>query len=209
VDTFYSQYTKRVCTNQFDETKYRALLMEKLQRALGVDRNWLTRQEVEYSYPAFRLRYWTCLDNSNNTRKGHFLMPFISYSIIRLALRLPLSRKNCGDFQARLITKVSPRLASYSSDYGYPFNTPVPTCARLKHELNCYRPNYLRRYSYSIKDILKRRSLVDSFSYSLCRSVFPQGLHYMAKYFNECSIKDLSVLKRIYSVEYLYEHFGV
>ncbi|VAX07564.1 hypothetical protein MNBD_ALPHA03-1482, partial [hydrothermal vent metagenome] len=146
INSFYSRYTTAFCQDEFNEQDYRAALHGKLKIALGAKVDKLNRQQVEYAYPAFRLRYWTSRDNNNNTRLGPYLTPFVSYAMTKQALTIPIALKNHGIFQAELIKAISPALAAYDSDYGYPFNRQVPTKVKIKNTLTYFRPPSLRRY---------------------------------------------------------------
>lgn len=204
INSFYSRYTTAFCSQEFDEQEYRDRLHHKIKTALEVSSDQLTRTELEYAYPAFRLRYWTSRDNNNNTRIGPYLTPFVSYQIIRKALTIPLKYKNHGNFQAELITAISPDLAAYPSDYGHAFDAPVSAKIRFKNYLTYYRPTLLRRYSYAIQHRIHGLGLPGTLE-----SIFRDGTPHMARYFNIGRIGDAALLGRVYNLEYLFNHFRV
>jgi len=210
ISSFYARYSRSFCTDAFVESDYRDSLHDKIKCALGAASDRLSRTEVEYAYPAFRLRYWTARDNNNNSRLGSYLTPFISYAIIRQALTIPLAAKNHGCFQADLIRAIRPALAAYPSDYGYPFDRPVPAKAKIRNHLTYLRPPLLRRYSYAIQHrmrgpLRRPRSLAPA----LLAQVLPQETPRMSRYFKIDRIKDAALLGRVYSLEYLLRHFGL
>jgi len=209
LDIFYSQYCSSFCRSRFDQQDYRQQLAAKLLAALEVSEGRLSRELVEYSYPLFRLRYWTCLENSNYSRLGGFFMPYISYPVLCLAANLPISWKNHGTFQASMISKLSPSLAAYQSDYGYSFDRPPPRVIRMNNVLNYWRPAVLRRYSYAIKQNLFRRCKSSGEHFDPYNQCFPSGFKRMDYFFDVGAIKDAVVLNRIASLEYLFEHFEV
>jgi len=204
ISCFYSRYSTGFCQDVFDERRYRDNLHEKIRTALGVPTDCLKRTEVEYIYPAFRLRYWTARDNNNNSRLGPYLTPFISYRLIRQALTIPLDMKNHGQFQAKLIRMISPTLASYPSDYGYPFDEAVPAKAKLKNYMTYYRPLFLRRRSYALQQHLASLQMPETL-----RPIFNSGCPCMAQYFKIDQITDAALLGRIYTMEYLFNYFGI
>ena len=204
INSFYSRYTTAICGMEFNEQEYRDALHDKIRKALEVSSDQLTRSELEYAYPAFRLRYWTARDNNNNTRLGPYLTPFMSYQMIRKALTIPLRYKNHGYFQAELIKTVSPGLAAYQSDYGYAFNEQVPKKIRLKNKLTYYRPTILRRYSYAIQHRIRDLNLPKTLD-----GIFREGTPHMSRYFKINEIKDAALLGRVYTMEYLFNHFGI
>ena len=204
INSFYSRFTTAICGPEFNEGAYRDALHGKIKTALGVSSDRLSRGQVEYAYPAFRLRYWTSRDNGNNTRLGSYLTPFVSYQTIKKALTIPLAYKNHGGFQAALIKRISPELAAYQSDYGYAFDEPVPGKVRFKNILTYYRPTCLRRYSYAIQHRMGHLTLPDSLT-----SIVGKTTPHMARYFNMDQIKDAGLLGRIHTIEYLFRHFNL
>lgn len=209
INSFYSRYTTTICQDNFQENRYRDGLHEKIKMALGATSDQLSRAQVEYAYPAFRLRYWTCRDNINNSRLGSYLTPFISYPLIRKALTLPLGVKNHGLFQAQLISKISPDLAAYQSDYGYSFDRPVPAKVRFKNQVTYHRPTALRRYSYAIQHKLRDLSLPKTLAPEYLAPIFADGTPHMSQYFKMDQVKDSALLARLYTLEYLFEYFGL
>lgn len=206
LNIFYSRYAKDYCTDKFIENDYREILRHKIKTALNLDNDLLNRSQLEYAYPAFRLRYWTSKDNSNSTRLGSYLTPFICYETIQGALKIPLKYKNHGKFQGDVINKVSPRLASYPSDYGYRFNQEVPFKVKLKNYLTFYRPPILRRYSYALQQKFATLQLPAPLSQDYLSTVLPDGTPYMNDYFKMDKIKDAALLGRILTLEYLFKH---
>ncbi len=204
ISCFYSRYSTEYCQDNFNETQYRECLHDKIRVALGASSDRLSRTEVEYIYPAFRLRYWTARDNNNNCRLGPYLTPFMSYSLIRQALSIPLKMKNHGQYQAELIRIINPKLASYPSDYGYKFNQAVSAKVKLKNYLTYYRPLLLRRRSYALQQRMRALQMPDTL-----KPLFTEGCPHMAQYFKIDQIKDASLLGRIYTMEYLFDHFGL
>lgn len=208
INSFYNRYTRDFCQDYFCEKTYRQTLAQKIRQALDLDNDSLSRTQVEYAYPAFRLRYWTSRDNSNNTRLGSYVTPFISYSLIKKALTIPLKYKNHGQFQADLIQHISPELARYPSDYGYCFDKPVPLKAKLKNHLTLLRPAWLRRYSYALQHKMKTLSLPKTLSPDYVDAILCTDLPRMSAYFKIDQIKDCGLLARLYTLEVLFDHFS-
>jgi len=209
INSFYSRYTTAFCQDGFNENHYRAALHDKIKTAVGTETEKLNRQQVEYVYPAFRLRYWTSRDNNNNTRLGPYLTPFVSYNMIKQALTIPISLKNHGIFQAELIRAISPKLAAYDSDYGYPFDRAIPLKAKIKNMLTYYRPTSLRRYSYSIQHKLGQLTLPKTLSPEYLEPISMTELPLIAQYFKIDKIKDAALLGRLHTLEYLFRHFAL
>lgn len=209
IDVFYSRYTVDFCTEAFSENHYQEQLKSKIIYALELKNEQMSRTELEYAYPAFRLRYWTAKDNSNNNRLSSFLTPFICYETIRATLKMPLKFKTHGRFQGDLINRINPALASYQSDYGFPFNKPVPFIKKLKNNMTIFRPTWLRKRSYAIKHKMAELSLPQTLSDVYIKGSLPNGTQYMDQYFKIPEIKDAALLGRVLTLEYLFKHLGL
>ena len=57
-------------------------------------------------------------------RQGGYFMPFFDREIVEEALTLPMALKNLGRFEAALLTRLDPSLASRPSAYGHAFDQP-------------------------------------------------------------------------------------
>ncbi len=209
LDVFYRRYTPDLCTGRFEEFIYRDNLKRKIMRALRLKGEKMTRTQFEYAYPGFRLRYWTSRDNSNNNRIGSYLTPFICYETIMAALKMPLEFKTHGRFQGDLINRIHPKLASYSSDYGYPFDKPVPFMKKIKNNTTIYRPVWLRRNSYAIQHKFKKLELPEALSDKYIAAAMPSGNSLMAQYFDFSEIRDPALYSRILTLYYLFKHIGL
>ena len=209
IDVFYTRYTADFCTEAFSEDHYRDQLKSKIIYALELESEHMSRTQLEYAYPAFRLRYWTAKDNSNNNRLSSFLTPFICYETIRATLKMPLKFKTHGRFQGDLINRINPALASYQSDYGYPFNEPIPFSKKIKNNMTIFRPVWLRKRSYAIKHKMANLSLPQTLSDGYIRPVLPAGTPYMDQYFKIPEIRDAALLGRVLTLEFLFGHLGL
>ncbi len=209
LDVFYSRYATSFCTERFSENIYRDTLKRKIIKAIGLTSEKMSRRQLEYAYPAFRLRYWTSKDNSNNNRLGAFLTPFICYETIMATLKMPLNYKTHGRFQGDLINRINPKLAAYPSDYGYKFSEPVPFSKKIKNNMSIYRPIWLRRRSYSIQHKLAKLNKPETIGDHYLPSILPNGTLYMDQFFRVSDIKDAALLGRVLTLEYLFSHLGV
>ena len=139
------------------KTEYYERLERKLAHQLGCSTNRMTRLDVERTYPLFRCRFWMARNTSINCRLGYAMTPLVEPAIVRAALSTPLRLKNLGTFEAALIRRIDPKLASYPSAYGLAFDQAPSAKARLAFALTVLRPPQLRRYSFRIKHRLKRK----------------------------------------------------
>jgi len=148
--SFYSQYDPSQVTYRFRPADYASELSRDMLLALPDNPRdgKLDRSQVEALYPLFRVRYWTGRDVGLNQRFGSLLFPFLEPSI---AHRIPIGSKDHGRLEARILQRISPRLAQYMSSYGFPLSEEPPLRYRLKMALTLWRPPYLRQFSYRIR----------------------------------------------------------
>lgn len=203
--SFYSQFDPQVCTRSFSETEYHSRLGEKIKAVLGIDRDRLSRAEIELLYATFRCRFWMGRNNSLNNRYGPALTPFIEYAIVKDAVRIPLKFKNYGKFESSMIRTVSPSLAAYESAYGHNFMADPPTGTVIKELGTYYRPAWLRKYSFRIqhrhKPVARTRYLAPTY----LDKVLPDGFGYMEKYIHVNKLKDNAQYNRACTLEYLFQ----
>ena len=153
---FYSRFDPADCSDAFVEDEYYERLERKLAHQLGCSTDRMTRLDVERTYPLFRCRFWMARNTSINCRLGYAMTPLVEPAIVRAALSTPLRLKNLGTFEAALIRRIDPKLASYPSAYGRAFDREPSAKARLAFALTLLRPPRLRRYVFRVKNRLKR-----------------------------------------------------
>jgi len=200
--TFYSRFAPSTCTHRFNESRYYDNFEHQIRELTGIAKGKLDREMVEYLYAGFRCTYWMGQNNAINNQFGWFLTPFVDANISQDAHRIPIKLKNHGFFQAALINKISPALASYPSDYGHTFAEPVPLKRKLKDLATLLRPPWLRKFLYRIH----KRSRTDWPYYlenDYLETILPNGFEYMSQFFRLDQVDDAEQFKRICSIEYL------
>lgn len=205
--TFYCQFDPQICTGRFDERGYLTRLAERLRKAIDGGPDPLSRREVEAAYPWFRCRYWTGHNNSLNNRLGFAWTPFLDPVAVAAALELPLAFKNGGRLEARMIALLAPRLATYASVYGRSFDRTPPLTHRLVDFVNRWRPPLLRRYSYRLKRLKRRRgpAFTGALRPDLLATVIDREFPYLREYFQIEAVDDAAQLQRICTLEYMFE----
>lgn len=204
--SFYNRYCPSWCTAAFDEERYVETLAGKISRSVGGGER-LTREEVEYAYPAFRCAYWMGRNNSLNSRIGWSLTPFIDRDLVRLALRVPLRLKNHGRFEAALIRAVSPALSRYRSDYGHAFDREPPLGRILRDQLTLRRPPWIRRFTYRVR-FRNARARPPWLATGMLSQVIDPALPVMSQFFRTPAVNDPQAFARIATLEYLFRRFG-
>jgi hypothetical protein len=202
--SFYSRYDPAQVTCRFSKARYVGELVEDMRHALGRDSGSrkLDRTQVEALYPLFRVRYWTGRDVGLNQRFGPLLFPFVEPAVFAGTECLPIQMKNYGRLEARILSRVSPRLASYMSGYGFRLSEDPPFKYRLKTALTLWRPTYLRQFTYAVKSrILSGNDIPQWFFGGLEEAHLDPKLPAMAEYFRIGEIRDLDVLNRVATAE--------
>jgi hypothetical protein len=205
--SFYSQFDPEVCTAAFDEEAYFRRLESKLEILIGSYRS-LPRPLVEWLYHSFRCRAWDGRINNINNTYGYVALPFLERSVTEHASIIPIGWKNHGAYEAELIRRADPRLASYPSGYGHDFNGPPPLARRLADYGTYLRPPWLRRYAYRLKNRLRSSGKLPEY---LCQeyrdAALPDGVRVMTELFRLDRVGDPAQTARILTLEYLINQF--
>jgi asparagine synthase (glutamine-hydrolysing) len=202
--SFYYRFDPSHVTDRFRRDAHVAELAEDMRRSLpGNPRERrLGRDQVEALYPLFRVRYWTGRDVGLNQRFGPLLFPFVEPSVFAGTERIPIHEKDHGRFEARILTRIAPKLAAYESSYGFSLASDPPLKYRLKMGFTLWRPPFLRQFSYRIQSRIRGPAQVPGwFTEALEAANLDPRLPRMREYFHVERISDLDVLNRIATVE--------
>jgi asparagine synthase (glutamine-hydrolysing) len=206
--TFYCQFDPRTCTERFDEEEYLEGVAAQIAERVDARGERLSRQEVEAVYPLFRCSYWMGRNNSINNRLGYAWTPFIDPAVISAALAVPLSYKNLGRLEGRMIAIVDPALARYDSVYGRSFDQEPGLRERVEGWAGRARPPLLRRYAYRL-----HRRTASPWTGVLARALLEQVIDLrfpvMRTYFAIDRIADPVHVRRICTLEHLFGRLGV
>jgi asparagine synthase (glutamine-hydrolysing) len=206
--SFYSRFDPAVGMPAFDATGYYGGLERKVMDLLGSDDRRLPRPTVEWLYHSFRCRSWDGKVDSIAGRYGFTAMPYLERAISEHASALPLAWKNHGGYEAELIRRADPRLARYPSAYGHDFAGAPPLSRRLADYATYLRPPWLRRYTYRVKHLRRRRGDWPGYLASPYReAVLPGGATHMRRLFRLDRVADPDQFARILSLEYAIRHF--
>lgn len=203
--SFYSRFDPAACTKRFDQHAYLEALGTKVKETLGISGELIQRPDLELLYPFFRCRYWTGRNNSVNSRFGRETTPFLDYALVERAVRLPLDLKNYGRIEADLINRLSPRLASYPTAYGYSFDRSPPLAYRLKVAASYYRPPSLRRYSFRVQNRRGAARRGNVLAPDLLRAIVNPELPRVSRWFDVRRIGDDGQRRRLVTLEYFLE----
>lgn len=176
VRAFYRGFDPQVFRRSRGLLSYEDGLVASIGRTLGLEgahaQQGLRREQVELLYPLFRCHHWMGVNNSVGVRHGYYATPLVDLKSVQLARALPLSWKNAGRMESRLITKLHPGIARQPSTYGFRFSDGPNRRARFAEWTTRMRPvsarpyvNALHRRAHKLRvapDIIAR-----------CRSLLP------------------------------------
>jgi asparagine synthase (glutamine-hydrolysing) len=208
---FYCQFDPAVCTDAFSEHRYLETMSKATADVLGYKgarspgRIRLSRMEVESLYPCLRCAYWMGRNNSINNRFGYASTPFVESSLVKLALQIPLTYKNFGRFEATLIHAADPALARYTSAYGEGFDASPSVRRKLKEYATIYRPTWVRRVSYRIRNRFRRHQIGFLLTSDYLSRVIDTSFPEMRRYFRVDKVKNETELNRICTLEYMFQ----
>ncbi len=207
VRAFFARFAPSDTTARFQPETFIGALEAKALEALGLPdaHGPLDRVLIEQLYPRMRCRAFFGREISLVGRHGGYLMPFLDHKVIAEALSLPIALKNLGLFEAALMTRIDPKLASYPSAYGHSFDQP-PTLGHIISEYSTrIRPTWVRQHSYALR---RRLGSVDDDHGGLLTPAYlgrVLDLHFpfMRDFFNVRAVKDRGLYRRIATLELL------
>ena len=157
VKTFYRGFDRGVFRNEIGLEKYEVGLAQSMLASLGVSEARdggsagasdpgprLTRAQTELLYPLFRCHHWMGVNNSVSLRHGQFATPLVDLPMVLTAAQLPLSWKNAGQLQSRVIAAMHSGVARHPSAYGFDFCKGPGRRARLNEWGTARRPVFAR-----------------------------------------------------------------
>ena len=206
--SFYSQFDPEACTSAFDQEAYFRQLEDKLKALIGCPYQALPRPMVEWLYHCFRCRAWDDRINNINNTYGYVALPFLERPLTEHASVIPIGWKNHGAYEAELIRRADPRLASYPSGYGHDFVGPPPLTRRLADYGTYLRPPWLRRFAYRLKNRVRRSGEWPIYLLKEYRdAALPDGVQVMSNLFHIDKVGDPAQIGRILTLEYLIKQF--
>src|SRR5262249_2448090 len=139
---------------------------------------------------------------------GHVALPFLERTLTEHASVIPIGWKNHGAYEAELIRRADPRLASYPSGYGHDFSGAPPLARRLSDYGTYLRPPWLRGFRYRLKHRVRRPGELPDYLYKEYRdAVLPDGIQVTTELFQLDRVNDPAQTARILTLEYLIKQF--
>ena len=212
VDSFYGTYIASDFSRLFSPRMYAGAIRQKISEAIGgVEAGKkVHRRKIEEIYPRIRCVALFGRELSSESRRGPYLMPFLNTQLVQYTLNLPISSKNNGILESKLLCAIDPRLASYPSAYGRAFDT-APTWRNVASEAATrFRPGLLRKHSYQIR---RKFSKIGDEHGDLpapehLSNVIDLELPLVRKFAHPEKIGDPALLRRLTCLEYVLERQG-
>jgi hypothetical protein len=142
--TFYSQWNPDLFPGHVERFEFSQRFISQIEFASSVQGKNMERWQIEELYANFRCRFWMGRNNTIANRYGTFLTPLFDADFIGIVNRVPMSWKYAGRLQSALIARLSQRIASYPSNYGFSFSEGSTFKYRLRDLGDRLKPIALR-----------------------------------------------------------------
>jgi hypothetical protein len=191
---------------RFDKKAYYSILEQKIKETLDVERDIISRKQVEQLFFDWRIKYWTAFNHMINEQLSDSLLPGVDPQLTALILNIPYKYLYLGSFQAAIIKKIHPDIARYPSQYGFNFYDydKVPLRTKIDRFVQFHTPVALRPFFR--KNILTR-NIRRITPYYLTKeyldTILPSSNLIVSEYVDISKITDFLMLSRVLSVELL------
>jgi hypothetical protein len=117
----YFTFAARILPDRGLQDLVYAHLLEKMTKILDVDlSNIVQRIDIRRYYSQLRMPECNGVNHNAQNQMVFYLTPFIEHTFVREAYRATPYIGTSGRFEAAMITKLDRRIASITSQYGYP-----------------------------------------------------------------------------------------
>lgn len=140
--------------NKYSKQEYLSNLKLKISRNMGINTNWVSRQDIELLHPSRYKAIHFIL--STQQQLYPFILPFYEPNLIEQSKEIPILFKYNGKFNKDLMRRLYPVLSSFKSAYGYTFDENIPYKIRLKEYFQTNMPLPLRPF---LRKFRKSKSL--------------------------------------------------
>jgi asparagine synthetase B (glutamine-hydrolysing) len=153
--TFYSQWNPALFANAQEAREFSDRFVSNIEQASSTRGVAMERWQIESLYASFRCRFWMGRNNTIANRYGTFRTPLFDPDFISILTRVPLAWKFSGRLQSELIARLSPRIASYPSNYGFSFAEGPSLRYRMRESLDRAKPVALRPMVSRVRRLLR------------------------------------------------------
>jgi len=203
----YYNFDIKICSNHFDRSTFFQTLEDKIKFICDIRDENLNPTVIQSVYPSFELKYFAGKVISYLNQYSYSLLPFSEVRFTRESNRIPLKYKEAGIFEAALINKINPKIASYISVYGHNFSDEIKLRHKLYDIFLINTPFFIRPILWKIKSKMKALDKPYYLSKQYLKSIFESEEFIMKKYVKLNLIKDTATYSRALTLEYFMQKF--
>lgn len=186
-----------LCGSMFDKKKYMSVLKEKIKLIYGIQRDYITRSELEWMFPYLRNRL-AVINASVNNQLSYSILPYMERDLVLQSYSIPFRLKNHGKFQSSLVKHFDSDLSRYPSQYGYNFHEG----SRLKNKI---KDHLLQCVPLSVRPMFRKVNKNYSPPYYLKKNytdlIFKGRKMILDEYINYEKIMDKNIISRALTAE--------
>jgi len=187
-----------LCGSDFNKQEYFQVIKDKIRKIYGIEREWITRMELEWMFPFLRNRL-AVINSSINNQFSFSLLPYMERDIVTQSYSIPVKYKEHGFYQDELMKYYDEPLSKYNSQYGRNFYDKVPFDIYLKEELLKYIPINLRPV---LKNYKKTKMIKPYyFTEGYISKIFTANKYILQEYIDYSSINDRNIMSRALTAE--------
>ena len=185
------------CGRHFNTNEYFLNLKNKLKDIYKIDRDWISRQELELMFPLLRNRL-AAINCSINNQFSYSILPYMERDLVLQSYSIPVKYKEHGFFQNELMKHFDPELSKYNSQYGINFYNKISMKKKLTDSFFKIIPIAFRPF---LKDKKRKLTLPYYMEEKYIKEVFGSEEFILKDYLNLERIKDKNMLSRAMTVE--------
>jgi asparagine synthase (glutamine-hydrolysing) len=202
IDILFSKTDFSSFSGLLDKRSFAKRFGEKLSRTFELDGDRISRPQMDLAYRDWRLTGSAGPQMTLQNERAFAMTPFAEPIYPHVSAANPIALRNHGRFEAELIKLADPKLASYTSAYGYaPVDGPG-TRAIVKTYLKQRLPRSIRPLVYQkMRGANQHGQPPFYLAPDYLAAVFPDGCPNVAPFIDLQSITNHRVLSRALTLE--------
>lgn len=201
--TFYKSYLSSVFDSKVTGNRFAEQMISSITKSVQSTSLELSRPEIEKVYSIFRCVNWMARNNSIANQYGGFLTPLFDSFLVNYAAQLPIKLKDHGKFEAKLISRIFPKIARFRSDYGASMECPPSLTYRTRSIIDNFKPVALRPLPSRFKQAQQsHRDRVQNESRKLREFILPNTNYFQM---NPAKLPDVDAIQRLASVNFVFK----
>lgn len=194
-------------TEEFDAARYFGVYVEKTKSILGIQRDWISRNEVEKLFPYLR-NMFAAPTNGVNNHISYSLIPFMEPCFTLPSYDIPIRYKYAGRLEAALIDYFDRDLARHPNEYGFGFSGDAPFSHRMKRRMERHIPLTVRLAKRRVRAGKSHGSFPYYLGADYLRQIVERDEMKVSKFLQVTRIGDPEILNRALSAELVFQAVG-